>query len=85
MKVGGRKYEWWWRSFFNSASAGLYLFVYSIVYFRTQLEISELVPTMLYYAYMGIASLAFCLVTGAVGLLSTWLFIWLIYGAVKVD
>lgn len=78
-------YEWWWRSFFNSASAGLYLFVYSIVYFRTQLEIDELVPTLLYYAYMGIASMVFCLVTGTVGLLSTWLFVWLIYGAVKVD
>ena len=78
-------YQWWWRSFFNSASAGIYLFAYSIVYFRTQLEIEEFVPTLLYYGYMAMISIIFCLVTGAIGLLSSWLFVWQIYGAVKVD
>ena len=31
-------YNWWWRSFLNSGSAGLYLFGYAFVYFFTQLE-----------------------------------------------
>ena len=29
-------YEWWWRAFLNSGSAGLYLLGYSFVYFFTQ-------------------------------------------------
>ena len=32
-------YEWWWRSFLNSGSAGLYLLGYSFVYFFTQVGI----------------------------------------------
>merc|ERR1712137_1064768 len=33
-------YHWWWRSFLTSGSSGLYLFLYSVLYFVTKLEIT---------------------------------------------
>eukprot|EP00316_Scyphosphaera_apsteinii_P020015 CAMPEP_0119308604 /NCGR_PEP_ID=MMETSP1333-20130426/11553_1 /TAXON_ID=418940 /ORGANISM="Scyphosphaera apsteinii, Strain RCC1455" /LENGTH=629 /DNA_ID=CAMNT_0007312415 /DNA_START=21 /DNA_END=1910 /DNA_ORIENTATION=- len=78
-------YQWCWRAFLNSGSAGLYLFGYSVVYFFTQLELAGFVPVLLYFGYMAITSMLFCLITGTVGFLSSWWFVWKIYAAVKVD
>ncbi|KAG8463102.1 hypothetical protein KFE25_011099 [Diacronema lutheri] len=78
-------YGWWWRSFLNSGAAGLYLFAYSFVYFGTQLDVIGAVPTMVYFVYMAVASLYFFLVTGTAGFIAAYTFVWLIYGAVKVD
>ena len=44
-----------------------------------------LVPVLLYFTYMMLASLLFFLVTGTVGFLSAWAFVHVIYGAIKVD
>merc|ERR1719453_2830474 len=63
-------YHWWWRSFLNSGTAGLYLFGYAFVYFFTQLEMVGFVPCLVYFGYMLIASLIFVLMTGTVGYLS---------------
>lgn len=78
-------YNWWWRSFLNSGSAGLYLMGYSFVYFFTQLEMVGFVPVLLYFGYMLLASILFSLVTGTIGFLASWFFVWKIYSAVKVD
>jgi len=78
-------YNWWWRSFLNSGSAGIYLLGYSFVYYSTQLDLVGLVPTILYFGYMFLASLIFFLVTGTVGLYACYWFVWQIYSAVKVD
>jgi len=78
-------YNWWWRSFLNAGSVGLYLLGYSFVYFFTQLEMVGFVPCLLYFGYMMIVSMLFCLASGTVGFVSSWWFVWLIYGAVKVD
>merc|ERR1711924_239993 len=32
-------YNWWWRSFLSSASSAFYVFLYSIVYFVSRLQI----------------------------------------------
>ena len=78
-------YNWWWRSFLNSGSAGLYLFGYAFVYFFTQLEMVGFVPCLVYFGYMFIASTLFVLVTGTVGFFASWWFVWKIFAAVKVD
>merc|ERR1719352_379223 len=46
---------WWWRSFLNAGSAGLYLFGYAFVYFFTQLDMIGFVPCLVYFGYMLIA------------------------------
>ena len=75
----------WWRSFLTAGSSGLYLFAYSVMYFFTQLEIVGFVPTLLYFTYMAIFATLFFLVTGTIGFYSCYWFVWIIYGAIKVD
>merc|ERR1719183_1049232 len=60
-------YNWWWRSFFASASSAVYVFLYSCLYFSSKLQIDKPVSTALYFGYMFIISLMFWLLTGAIG------------------
>jgi len=78
-------YNWWWRSFFASASSAVYVFMYSCLYFSSRLQIEKTVPTMLYFGYMSIISVMFGLLTGAIGLIATFFFVKAIYGSIKVD
>ena len=78
-------YHWWWRSFLTAGSSGLYLFGYSIMYFFTQLEIVGFVPTLIYFTYMLVFATLFFLITGTIGFYSCYHFVWVIYGAIKVD
>merc|ERR1712007_274453 len=52
-------YRWWWSAFFSSGASALYLFLYSILYFITRLQIEKFVPTLLYFGYMLIMSVMF--------------------------
>ena len=75
-------YHWWWRSFFTSGSSALYLFLYSILYFYTKLEIVTRTGTVLYFGYMFIISSSFFLLTGTIGFLACFWFVRVIYGAI---
>lgn len=78
-------YEWWWRSYLTSGSSALYLFLYAAFYFFTKLEISKPVSGILYFGYMLIASIAFFVLTGAIGFYACFWFTRLIYSSVKID
>lgn len=78
-------YNWWWRSFLTPGASALYVFLYAVMYFATRLEITKFTSALLYFCYMGLASWAFFLMTGAVGFISCLLFVRKIYGAIKVD
>jgi len=78
-------YHWWWRSFFASGSSAAYVFLYSVLYFSSRLQIDKFVSTLLYFGYMSIISIMFCLLTGAIGTISSFYFVKAIYGSIKVD
>lgn len=78
-------YKWWWKSFYNGASSGFYLFLYSVWYLFVHLELVGFLSVMLYISYMGLICFAFGLYCGGIGLLSSFWFCRKIYGAVKVD
>lgn len=78
-------YHWWWRSFFTSASAGLYLFLYSGYYFFTKLNILRFEGGLLFFGYMFLISVGFGFVTGAIGFMASYIFVNIIYGSVKVE
>lgn len=78
-------YRWWWRSFLTSGFTGVYLFIYSIHYFATKLTITGHTSTFLYFGYTFIMVLLFSLLTGTIGFLACFYFVYKIYGAVKVD
>uniref|UniRef100_A0A0G4GAR2 Transmembrane 9 superfamily member n=1 Tax=Chromera velia CCMP2878 TaxID=1169474 RepID=A0A0G4GAR2_9ALVE len=80
----GEDYNWWWRSFMASATSGLHVFLYAILYF-SNLKITRVVSSCLYFGYMFLFSTAFGLFTGAVGFISTFIFVRAIYGSIKID
>jgi len=80
----GENYHWWWRSFCTAGSTALYVFGYSFMYFK-QLETNAFATYILYFGYMGLASLALFLMTGAVGVFSSLYFNKAIFASIKID
>lgn len=78
-------YRWWWRSYLSAGSSGGYLFLYSMWYFLSKLNIQGFVPSVLYFSYMAMVSLTFFMLTGAIGFFACLWFVRKIYGAIKVD
>jgi len=78
-------YHWWWRSFFVSGGSAFYVFLYSVFYFYTKLEITAFVPTLLYFCYSAIIVVTFWILTGTIGFYAAYLFIRKIYAQIKID
>lgn len=77
-------YHWWWRSFCNGGATAIYVFMYSFVYFK-QLEASSVATYMLYFGYMGLASLALFCLMGFTGVATSLWFNKIIFGSIKID
>ena len=50
-----------------------------------QLEITEFIPTLLYFGYTGLMVFSFWLLTGTIGFYAAYFFIRKIYAAIKID
>ena len=61
-------YHWSWRSFLTAGACGLYVFLYSILYYFTKLEIDDFISTVLYAGYSGIISVMVSVLTGMLSL-----------------
>merc|ERR1712032_1212625 len=42
-QLTSENYKWWWRSFMASGSSALYVFLYSILYFSSRLQIEKVI------------------------------------------
>merc|ERR1712014_487785 len=78
-------YHWWWRAFLSSASSAFYVFLYSMIYFNSRLQIEKTVSTMLYFGYMFLISVLFFLLTGSIGSVASFFFVRAIYSSIKID
>jgi len=78
-------HRWWWRSFVTSGSCAFYMWFYCCFYFYSKLDMALFVSGLVYFVYMWLACVAMFLVTGVVGFFSSYLFIHVIYSALKVD
>jgi transmembrane 9 superfamily protein 2/4 len=78
-------YLWWWRSFIVSGGSAFYIFIYSVFYFFTKLEITELIPALLYFGYSSLMAFTIWLLTGTIGFYAAYFFVSKIYGAIKID
>lgn len=85
LQLCAEDHRWWWTSFLQCASAGGYLFLYSLWFLSSRMDMVGVLPVVIYLTYMGMISICFGLVCGSVGFLSAFLFTRTIYGAVKVD
>eukprot|EP00916_Digyalum_oweni_P019784 GHVL01033026.1.p1 GENE.GHVL01033026.1~~GHVL01033026.1.p1 ORF type:complete len:418 (+),score=33.72 GHVL01033026.1:195-1448(+) len=84
-QLASEDYNWWWRSFLSSATSAVYVFLYSVLYFFTRLQISKAASVMMYFGYMLVISYSFFLLTGSVGFIATFMFVRSIYSSIKVD
>ena len=57
-------YHWSWRAFLTSGACGLYVYLYSFLYYVTKLDINTLTSTVLYFGYSAIISLLLFILTG---------------------
>lgn len=78
-------YHWSWRSFLTAGAAGFYVFLYSVLYYFTKLNINTFTSTILYFGYSFVISLLLTLFTGAIGYLSCLYFLQKIFASIKVD
>jgi transmembrane 9 superfamily protein 2/4 len=77
-------HRWWWRSFCNAGSIGIYVFFYSIAYFQN-LEAASYETYIIYFGYMGLVSFAFFCMMGFVGLSASLWFNKKIFTSIKID
>lgn len=85
LQLCSEHHRWWWPAFWNTASAGFYLFLYAIWFLTSRLHMVGVLPVIVYISYMGMISIVFGLVCGSIGFLSSLWFTKTIYSAVKVD
>jgi len=81
----GEDYHWWWRSFLTSGSSAFYLFFYSVFYFASSLEITNFISGLLFFGYTAIICIVFFMLTGFIGFLASFIFVFQIYKAVPFD
>eukprot|EP00045_Choanoeca_perplexa_P007733 m.71141 g.71141 ORF g.71141 m.71141 type:complete len:638 (+) comp14191_c0_seq1:162-2075(+) len=85
LQLCSEDYHWWWRSFIVSGGSAVYVFLYSIFYYNTKLNIDDGVSTLLYFGYTILMVVAFWILTGTIGFSATYWFISIIYGSIKID
>jgi transmembrane 9 superfamily protein 2/4 len=85
LQLCAEDHRWWWKAFWNCAMAGFYLFLYSLWFLSSRLELVGPLPVIIYLTYMSMISICFGLFCGSIGFLASFWFTRTIYGAVKVD
>ncbi|KAJ0546921.1 putative nonaspanin (TM9SF) [Helianthus annuus] len=85
-------HEWWWRSFFNGGSTGLYVYGYGIYYYFYYYFLSDMnrdmnsfVPSFCFFGYMTCLGYGMFLALGTVGFCASLLFVRYMYTSVKCD
>ncbi|CAG8515208.1 12441_t:CDS:10 [Ambispora leptoticha] len=56
-------YHWSWRAFLTSGASGIYIFLYSIMYFITKLHITSFTSAVIYFGWTFVMSLMFFVLT----------------------
>jgi transmembrane 9 superfamily protein 2/4 len=85
LQLCAEDYRWWWKAFWNCATGGVYILLYSIWFLTSRLKMVGGLPIVIYMTYMTMISLLFGIFCGSVGFLSSLWFTKKIYGSVKLD
>jgi transmembrane 9 superfamily protein 2/4 len=79
-------HAWWWRSFHRGGSVAVYVALYSVAFLSWSLgNLSGFLPVMVYASYMSIFVMGLYLSMGAVGFVSSYVFVGAIMRAVKAE
>ncbi|KAJ8904550.1 hypothetical protein NDN08_001068 [Rhodosorus marinus] len=85
--LSNEDYNWWWRAYFSTASAGLYVFIYSMFFhiLRPEMRGLHIGSSIMYIGYMFLISLTFSMLAGFIGFESAFLFVSKMFSSVKID
>ncbi|GAM27660.1 hypothetical protein SAMD00019534_108360, partial [Acytostelium subglobosum LB1] len=78
-------HRWWWISFINGGSTGIFIYIYSIFYYYYRSHMYGLLQTTFYFTYMFIVCYFFFIMLGTVGFFSSLIFVKRIYKNLKSD
>lgn len=85
VRLCNEDHRWWWKSFADTASCGIWFFIYSAWYIFSRLQFKGLLPFVVYFTYMSMMAVAISLYCGSVGFISAMWFNKKIYNSVKLD
>ena len=85
LQLCAENYNWWWQSFVTGGSFAVWVFVYSVWYFWTRLQVEGFVSTLLYLCYSAVGCGVLGLAGSTVSVCVAWVWVRRIYGGVKVD
>jgi len=78
-------HRWWWNSFLNGGSTGLFIYGYAIFYYKFSSLMNGALQSSFYFAYMLLVCFFFFVMLGTVGFYSSLIFVRRIYQQIKVD
>ncbi|CAI4210934.1 unnamed protein product [Parascedosporium putredinis] len=78
-------YNWQWRAFLAAGMTGGYIFLNSLFYLVTKLQLSSLAGAVLYIGYSALISVLFFILSGSIGYFASWWFVRRIYSSIKID
>eukprot|EP00915_Cephaloidophora_sp_WS-2016_P004826 GHVH01006436.1.p1 GENE.GHVH01006436.1~~GHVH01006436.1.p1 ORF type:complete len:677 (+),score=75.28 GHVH01006436.1:163-2031(+) len=76
-------WSWWWYSYTAPASCGLWIAV--LLLFESQHRVHTVLEGVVYFGLVGMVSVSFSLIAGAIGFLSSLIFMFHIYSRIRVD
>ncbi|KAJ8413238.1 hypothetical protein AAFF_G00092340 [Aldrovandia affinis] len=83
--LSGEDYRWWWRSVLSTGSTGIFIFIYSVFYYRNRSSMSGLVQSAEFFGYSLLTAFVFSLMLGTVSFCASLAFIRYIYRSLKMD
>lgn len=78
-------YRWQWRSFMASATCGLYVFIYEMIFLVYKMQVVNSAGVFLYIGWSLVISAIVSIATGTIGYIATLLFVKKIFSSIKVD
>jgi MFS family permease len=78
-------HRWWWTSFINGGSTGIFIYIYSICYYIYRSNMTGMLQGSFYFAYMLVVCYFFFILLGSVGFFSSLLFVRSIYRNLHSD
>lgn len=72
-------YRWWWRSYLACGLAAAYYFLHCVYYIFTNLFVDSFSNALLYISFAFFICLALFLLTGTIGFMVTFAFLWQTY------
>eukprot|EP00879_Flechtneria_rotunda_P009211 GHRR01009644.1.p1 GENE.GHRR01009644.1~~GHRR01009644.1.p1 ORF type:complete len:502 (+),score=157.04 GHRR01009644.1:1316-2821(+) len=79
-------YLWWWQSYYRGGSVAFYVALYATYFLGSALHnLNGFLPMLTYLSYMSILILGLFTAMGTVGFVSSFVFVYKIFAAVKQD